>query len=294
MCICGGLIAGSGTAASAQRTGRSGGARTVTGSAASFAPPAEWPEQLTRRWKVEVGLGYATPLVVGNRIYMFSRQGGDEVMSALDAATGAVLWKTGYPTSFTMNSGAARHGQGPESTPVFAKRPAVRDRHDGDRDRVRRRHRQAGLAETGIAGGPDLYHPCLLAAGGARPRDLPRGWAQSGRNHGVRRDHGRREVELEGRRARLWLAHRRGPGRHAADHCVDAGEARGSGRREREPAVGAAVREQQLHELRDSGARGAHGHRLERRTRHGGDPDEARQQVDEPRTRGRIPKCRSG
>lgn len=90
------------------------------GSAASFAPPAEWPEQLTRRWKVEVGLGYATPLVVGNRIYMFSRQGGDEVMSALDPVTGAVLWKTGYPTSFTMNSGAARHGAGPKSTPVFS------------------------------------------------------------------------------------------------------------------------------------------------------------------------------
>ena len=37
-----------------------------------------------RKWKVEVGLGYATPLVVGNRIFMFTRQGDDEVMSALD------------------------------------------------------------------------------------------------------------------------------------------------------------------------------------------------------------------
>jgi outer membrane protein assembly factor BamB len=51
---------------------------------------------------------------------MFSRKGENEVMSALDAATGRTLWETGYPAMFTMNSGAARHGAGPKSTPVFA------------------------------------------------------------------------------------------------------------------------------------------------------------------------------
>jgi outer membrane protein assembly factor BamB len=90
------------------------------GSVASFTEPKEWPEQLTQRWKVEVGLGYATPLLVGNRVYMFSRQGDNEVMSALDAATGKVIWQTGYPASFVMNSSAAKHGMGPKSTPVFA------------------------------------------------------------------------------------------------------------------------------------------------------------------------------
>jgi outer membrane protein assembly factor BamB len=86
----------------------------------SFAPPARWPEQLTQRWKVEVGLGYATPLLVGDRVYMFSRQGDDEVMAAHDAASGRVLWRHAYPAPFTMNSGASRHNPGPKSTPVFA------------------------------------------------------------------------------------------------------------------------------------------------------------------------------
>jgi len=90
------------------------------GSTASFTEPQSWPDNLTRKWKVDVGLGYATPLVVGDRIYVFSRQGESEVMSALEAATGKVLWKTGYPASFTSNQAAARHGQGPKSTPVFA------------------------------------------------------------------------------------------------------------------------------------------------------------------------------
>ena len=67
------------------------------GVAASFKEPASWPERLTRKWKVEVGLGYATPIVVGNRVYMFSRQGENESMSGLDAVSGKVLWQTGYP-----------------------------------------------------------------------------------------------------------------------------------------------------------------------------------------------------
>lgn len=90
------------------------------GAAAAFAEPKAWPESLTQRWKVDVGLGYATPLVVGDRIYVFSRKGENETMSALDAASGKVLWQTGYPAPFEMSKAAARHGQGPKSTPVFA------------------------------------------------------------------------------------------------------------------------------------------------------------------------------
>ena len=88
---------------------------TVTG----FRAPAAWPAQLTQQWKVDVGLGYATPLVVGNRVYIFSRQGDDEVMSALDAASGKVVWQTAYAAPFEMNSAAKVHGPGPKSTPVF-------------------------------------------------------------------------------------------------------------------------------------------------------------------------------
>jgi outer membrane protein assembly factor BamB len=86
----------------------------------SFKEPGTWPEQLTRRWKVEVGTGYATPLIAGNRIYIFSRQGEEEVMQALDADSGKSLWRTAYPTTFTMNSAAVRHNAGPKSTPVLS------------------------------------------------------------------------------------------------------------------------------------------------------------------------------
>jgi len=90
------------------------------GATTSFDAPASWPDQLTERWKVEIGYGYATPILVGDRIYMFTRQGEDEVMSALDVASGDVTWRTSYPAPFEIMSATRSHGPGPKSTPAFS------------------------------------------------------------------------------------------------------------------------------------------------------------------------------
>lgn len=90
------------------------------GAISSFREPSPWPESLKRQWKLDVGPGYATPLLVGDRLYLFGRQGDDEVMSALDAASGKVLWRTSYPAPFQVMSAAVKHGPGPKSTPTYA------------------------------------------------------------------------------------------------------------------------------------------------------------------------------
>lgn len=90
------------------------------GIVSSFIEPASWPERLTQKWKIPVGVGYATPVLVGNRVYMFARQEASEVMMAIDAATGKVVWQTGYPAPVKIVPVAARHGEGPKSTPAFA------------------------------------------------------------------------------------------------------------------------------------------------------------------------------
>jgi outer membrane protein assembly factor BamB len=90
------------------------------GEVQAFRVPATWPSALKPRWTIDVGLGYATPVLVGNRLYMFTRQGEEEVMTAHDAATGKVIWRTAYPASFAMNPATKRHGPGPKSTPTFA------------------------------------------------------------------------------------------------------------------------------------------------------------------------------
>ena len=90
------------------------------GAIAFFSEPASWPERLVQGWRVEVGLGYATPILVDNRIYMFSRQGENEVMQALNADSGRVIWRTAYPATFEMIRQTVRHGPGPKSTPTYA------------------------------------------------------------------------------------------------------------------------------------------------------------------------------
>ncbi len=86
----------------------------------AFTEPKVWPETLNQRWKVTVGDGYATPILVGNRVYQFSRQQENEMLRAIDASTGKVIWEQSYAAPFEMNSGAKRHGPGPKSTPTFA------------------------------------------------------------------------------------------------------------------------------------------------------------------------------
>src|SRR3982074_3549186 len=74
---------------------------THDGAIASFAEPATWPERLTRKWRGDVGggdvgLGYGTPILVGNRIYMFARHGDNEVLDAIDPDTGRTIWQSSY------------------------------------------------------------------------------------------------------------------------------------------------------------------------------------------------------
>ncbi|HEX6647962.1 MAG TPA: PQQ-binding-like beta-propeller repeat protein [Pyrinomonadaceae bacterium] len=90
------------------------------GAASGFRAPKSWPEQLMRRWKVNVGEGYGTPIVVGSKVYVFTRRDGNEVLMALNTATGEIVWQTGYPApSLAKGSGAAKHGDGPKATPLF-------------------------------------------------------------------------------------------------------------------------------------------------------------------------------
>jgi outer membrane protein assembly factor BamB len=82
--------------------------------------PEAWPPGLAPAWRLEVGTGHASPVVAGDRVYVFSREGDDEVVQGLDLATGARVWRQAYPAPYRMNPAASGHGKGPKSTPVVA------------------------------------------------------------------------------------------------------------------------------------------------------------------------------
>ena len=77
-----------------------------------------WPEGLGPVWKVTVGEGHSSPVVVGDRAFVFSRKGEDEVVQSLKLATGERVWRQSYPAPYEMNPAASGHGKGPRGTPV--------------------------------------------------------------------------------------------------------------------------------------------------------------------------------
>lgn len=82
------------------------------------ASPREWPRQLSRRWRTEVGSGQSSPVVAGGTVFLFTREGEEEVARALDLETGRVRWRQTYPAPYEVYPGALSFGGGPKSTPV--------------------------------------------------------------------------------------------------------------------------------------------------------------------------------
>src|SRR5437868_1123262 len=88
-----------------------------------FTAPTAWPKALTQKWTAKVGEGDSSPVLVGDKVYVFSRQGGEEVTSCLDAASGKILWHDKYAAA-AVTGAAAGFGKvkhtGPRSTPAVA------------------------------------------------------------------------------------------------------------------------------------------------------------------------------
>jgi len=88
------------------------------GKVTGFKAPASWPAALTQDWKITVGTGDATPVLTGNKMYLHTRQGGDEVILCIDASSGKELWRNSYPV--TAATGPAASHPGPRSTPAVS------------------------------------------------------------------------------------------------------------------------------------------------------------------------------
>ena len=80
--------------------------------------PKQWPKSVKRSWHVEIGEGYSSPVVANGRAFLHSRRDPDEIVTAIDLATGKVVWQQKYPASFTKNQYATQMAKGPNSTPL--------------------------------------------------------------------------------------------------------------------------------------------------------------------------------
>ena len=87
--------------------------------AAANVPPV-WPAKPTVKWTQKVGEGYSTPVVANGRLFVHSRVDPEEVVTALDLATGKPVWTAKYQSAFNKNKYANAMSKGPFSTPLVA------------------------------------------------------------------------------------------------------------------------------------------------------------------------------
>ncbi len=91
----------------------------------AFTAPTTWPDSLKKVWRIEAGAGLASPVVADGSIYLFTRDGEDEVVSCYRLADGSRVWQQRYATPFIPNPQAViprffpiSQGKGPFATPV--------------------------------------------------------------------------------------------------------------------------------------------------------------------------------
>jgi outer membrane protein assembly factor BamB len=86
----------------------------VVPAASTPTRPAAW----TRAWRVDVGEGYSSPVVSAGRVFVHSRRDPDELVTAIDLASGKVAWQQKYTTPFNKNQYAVSISKGPHATPL--------------------------------------------------------------------------------------------------------------------------------------------------------------------------------
>jgi outer membrane protein assembly factor BamB len=84
--------------------------------------PKKWPRTLKEEWKVTGGEGIASPVVQGNKVFVFTRQKNNkEVVLCLDLHSGKEKWRsTPDAAAYKRGIGEGNGSIGPRSTPVVA------------------------------------------------------------------------------------------------------------------------------------------------------------------------------
>src|SRR5688500_5325263 len=70
--------------------------------------PKTWPAAVKQSWRIDIGEGYSSPVVAGGRVFVHSRRDPEEIVTAVDLATGKTLWQQKYSAAFQKNQYAVQ------------------------------------------------------------------------------------------------------------------------------------------------------------------------------------------
>lgn len=73
----------------------------------------EGPPEL---WRLDIGIGYASPVAADGRVLLYHRVEEEEVLACLNAESGEPVWEHRYPCTYHCRF---EHSSGPYSTPII-------------------------------------------------------------------------------------------------------------------------------------------------------------------------------
>ena len=77
--------------------------------------------QLAESWKINVGEGSTTPVVIGNRLYSMGWKNERDTVVCIETASGEIVWSQSYPSPRYGRFGVGDKGLyfGPTSSPEY-------------------------------------------------------------------------------------------------------------------------------------------------------------------------------
>jgi outer membrane protein assembly factor BamB len=88
------------------------------GSVPAKSSPSAWPNAFRETWRVEVGEGYSSPVISGDRVFVHARRDPEEIVFAINLKDGKVIWQKTYPATYKKNQYAVEMAKGPHATPL--------------------------------------------------------------------------------------------------------------------------------------------------------------------------------
>ncbi len=179
--------------------------------------PKAWPEKLNLKWKIEVGEGHASPILVGSTIYEFTRLNDQETVQAIDLRG----WQSSLEAAICRDlQGESRSGwarAGAEIHAALCGRQTVHVRTGRNSLVLGCGNGQARVAQRRLSvqdGQSGIRHRDVADC---RSRHVDRTcrWRSRGRAYGIRRSDGSREMDVDRGRTSLLVADRRGTRRRS-------------------------------------------------------------------------------
>lgn len=128
------------------------------GDGISHEPIADkWPGNGPKKlWEQKVGVGYASPIALDGKVYLFYQAGNQDTLGAFDAESGKVLWTQGYQATMKADPSGPQDTNREFGVPVVLATPTI------DNGKIYSYGAGGDLVCRKLADGSEIWHISTL------------------------------------------------------------------------------------------------------------------------------------